>query len=286
MDNISYRFSNKQDKDAIIRLWKSCFNVLNEPDFLENYENGRYLVCMHYNELIGMASLYPETMYTYELTWVGVLPEYRGMGIATELIRRLVILSGNCRITTEAWKTGLNGDRAHLDSALRESGFKLEIPDGVTHIKPLTCQSYKQCAQRGYCKDTKGCSCDIYVRDGAGMGSDVRLFHMEDGKIYLNKDSEVEKGIYLEFVGDGMMLKNITKSNVKYLPDVINTLKKVITDVYMEVHSSITLPEEVRGAILVQGKHRKFKCNVWCDVEYCNYSMDESMECYFDLYRI
>lgn len=160
---ITYRRSTGNDLQGIQNIFGSSFGTRNvyDPNYLRDTENGRYLLALDDDIVIGMTGIIDSGMYNgYELDWTCLDKNYRGQGIMTTMIQLELSRVGSVDVYCACW-AGINDAVVHMHHAMDTLGFKLVIPSKVIYNSEHTSWCKKECI-----KYKEGCICreDLYLR--------------------------------------------------------------------------------------------------------------------------
>ena len=154
-EDYMYRWSSNSDARDISQLLVHCFGdtVKNAPI----PTRGDYLVCTYKGDIVGISGIYWDHDYdSLAVQWTAVHPDFRGKGIATNLISKLMEYMPKNSVMCSAWRIG-NNSYANLHRPLVTNGFRLieKYSDNMPCIG-----KYGTCPYRDKCNST--CSLDFY----------------------------------------------------------------------------------------------------------------------------
>lgn len=156
---LEYRKSTEIDRNKIDTIMHICFGD-GYQDISLNEINNRYLLAFDNDKLIAMTGLCESLEYVgKEIDWTCILPEYRGRGIITNMIREVI---KDCQddIYCSCWRL-IGDDKVNLDYAMQELGFVCVVKDH----KKYDNMYHQVCL--GCVKRYDGCKCceDLYLRN-------------------------------------------------------------------------------------------------------------------------
>lgn len=155
------RFSKASDLDEIKSLIELCFGDRERAGAYDNIA-GRYLVYEKDGRIVAMTGLTCDTQYPsgVEVDWTCTHPDYRQMGIMSELFGRLMQLTDE-PIYCSCWHVS---DKAHanLHKIMLRYGFVC-VRKGHIKCNPYRCgiESIDRCVNY---VDNCTCSEDLYLR--------------------------------------------------------------------------------------------------------------------------
>lgn len=158
---IVFRRSKLEDKEQIRGLLARHFG---KREFaLENIENGKFLLALDNNKIIGMTGISnnKDEYDGYEIYHTALDIEYRGQGIISKmLIMEIERVGRNQNIYCNCWHR-LNDD-IYLKHAMEQLGFKLTIKNRIKYNAEHQLFCRKNCI---YCDDKRTCYCyeDLYM---------------------------------------------------------------------------------------------------------------------------
>lgn len=170
---LEYRKSRESDIQELTELVMKCFGNRERHGVFKNLNN-RYTVCIdtYTNKIVGMSGLDSNDDYIGgpELGYSCVDPEYRKLGIMTNLIGQIIeeAKAKNCkRIYCSGWHLP-NKEYANLHSILTKYEFSLVVPSRCTWRQNYNCNLTSNPENKAYCVNSSNvCSCkeDLYMKE-------------------------------------------------------------------------------------------------------------------------
>lgn len=161
---IIYRKSKNNDRENINNLLKICFGERENYGALDNLE-GRYLLAFENEKLVAMTGvmLSSPAFCGSEVDWTCVLPEFRGNGLVTNMLKE-ALKETKCDVFCSCLRLHEN-DKVNLYHAMNENDFVCLIKNYKTFKKGIT----KACFDCVYDKgENCFCSEDLYIRRAKG----------------------------------------------------------------------------------------------------------------------
>jgi predicted GNAT family N-acyltransferase len=160
MNSIKYRSSVTDDKEDITALLSTCFGDREKYGAVDDLE-GRYLLACDEDKIVAMTGLIQDSpdYNGNEIDWTCVLPEYRGLGLITTMMRDLLKLQ-TADVYCSCLRIGDN-ERINMYYAMQEFGFQCVVKEH----KKFNILYDKVCLDCIH-KNNKTCFCaeDLYVK--------------------------------------------------------------------------------------------------------------------------
>lgn len=173
MGEIEYRLSSAADKDKWRKLWERSFwkDTDYEMERRASGFNGKYILAYDGDRLVGMSRVSDSTEYdigingynNQEIGWTCVDVDYRGRGIASELVRLALQYQWDSTrdIYSFCWRTH-GRSRVNLYNAMIKNGFEEYIRDFEQKkcLYDINLLCTLKNGKPGYCV----CSNDLWVK--------------------------------------------------------------------------------------------------------------------------
>lgn len=155
---IHYRKSKESDLEQIKNLIETCFGDRTAYFVYYNLDE-RYSLAFDDNKLIAMTGITDDCVYDgLEVDWTCVHPDYRHLGLVTDMLRELIPSNCDKDIYCSCWKTS---DKINLYHAMKEFGFELSVENYRTYES--NSEACKICVNNGKIENCH-CSEDLYIK--------------------------------------------------------------------------------------------------------------------------
>jgi len=161
---IEFRKSLNSDRESIIHIMTECFGIRNEKEYLNNIENGRYMLSICDGIVVAMSGILYDGIYgdnCPEIDWTATLPEYRGRGIMTKLLSYL-LKDFHGKVYYSAWRVHGN-NKSNPQSILENLGFNPVLTPREAFSSGHNCEHKNRHTCVFY--DGEGCTCyeDLWI---------------------------------------------------------------------------------------------------------------------------